>query len=45
MADPAAMAEARADFEATREISEGALAKSREPIGHSHAGHGGCGCA
>ena len=43
MADPAAMADAKADFEATREISEGALAKSREPI--NHHGHGGCGCA
>src|SRR6185312_12191997 len=42
MADPAAMAEARADFAATAELSQGALAKSREPLSHTH--HGGCGC-
>jgi metal-dependent amidase/aminoacylase/carboxypeptidase family protein len=45
MADPAAMAEARADFAATAEISKGALAKSREPVTHEHHGPGGCGCA
>jgi len=42
MADPAAMAEARADFAATAELSQGALTKSREPLSHTH--HGGCGC-
>jgi len=36
------MAEARADFAATAELSQGALAKSREPLSHTH--HGGCGC-
>ena len=43
MADPRAMAEARADFAATEELSKGALAKSREPILHDHSV--GCGCA
>jgi hypothetical protein len=43
MADPTAMARARADFAATAELSQGALAKSREPMAHAH--HGGCGCA
>ena len=43
MADPTAMARARADFVATAELSQGALAKSREPMAHAH--HGGCGCA
>jgi amidohydrolase len=42
MADPAAMAETRADFAATVELSKGALAKSREAVAHDH--HGGCGC-
>jgi metal-dependent amidase/aminoacylase/carboxypeptidase family protein len=42
MADPAAMAETRADFTATAELSKGALAKSREAVAHDH--HSGCGC-
>ena len=50
MADPAMLQSARADFEATAEISKSALAKSLENVPHSHAhghhhGHGGCGCA
>ncbi len=37
---------AKNDFEATQEISKGALAKSREAVPHGRAhAHGGCGCA
>ena len=43
MGDPQALADARADFAATEELSRNALVKSREPLAH-HA-HGGCGCA
>ncbi|MEI9994874.1 MAG: M20 family metallopeptidase [Rhizomicrobium sp.] len=44
MADPARMAAARADFAATAELSQAAIARSRESAPHEH-GHGGCGCA
>ncbi len=43
MADAGQLAAARADFAATAELSHAAIAKSREPMTHSH--HGGCGCA
>jgi len=43
MGDAQAMADAKADFAATEELSRNALVKSREPLAH-HA-HGGCGCA
>jgi amidohydrolase len=42
MADPAKLEAARADFAATAELSRLAIAKSREPMAHTH---GGCGCA
>ncbi|HJW42772.1 MAG TPA: M20 family metallopeptidase [Rhizomicrobium sp.] len=45
MADPAMLAQARADFAATAEVSQAAIARSREPLKHDHHGHGGCGCA
>jgi amidohydrolase len=45
MADPAMLAQARADFAATADLSLAAIAKSREPVKHDHHGHGGCGCA
>jgi amidohydrolase len=45
MADPAMLAQARADFAATAELSQAAIARSREPMKHDHHGHGGCGCA
>ena len=44
MADAAKLAAARADFAATAEISQKAIAKSREKMAHDHHGHG-CGCA
>jgi metal-dependent amidase/aminoacylase/carboxypeptidase family protein len=44
MADPAMLAQARADFAATAELSQAAIARSREPMKHDHHGHGGCGC-
>jgi amidohydrolase len=50
MFDKARMETVRNDFAATAEISEAAIAKSREPMdvghghGHSHS-HAGCGCA
>ncbi|MEJ0026765.1 MAG: M20 family metallopeptidase [Rhizomicrobium sp.] len=43
MADAGQLAAARADFAATAELSHAAIARSREPMTHSH--HGGCGCA
>ncbi len=43
MAERGRMDAARADFAATVELSRAAIAKSREPLAHSH--HGGCGCA
>ena len=45
MADAGSLAAARADFTATAEISQAAIANSREPLQHGHHGHGGCGCA
>jgi amidohydrolase len=48
MFDPARMESARKDFAATAELSEAAIAKSREPMhvdGHHGHGHAGCGCA
>jgi amidohydrolase len=52
MFDPRRMETVRNDFTATAELSEAAIAKSREPMhvghdhGHGHAhGHAGCGCA
>jgi amidohydrolase len=46
MADARKMAAVRGDFAATAEISQNAIAKSREPLKHDHHGHGGgCGCA
>ena len=54
MFDPARMDAARNDFAATAELSEAAIAKSREPMhidghqGHNQShghGHAGCGCA
>jgi len=50
MADAGQLAAARADFTATAELSQAALARSREPVkqdhgGHRHHGAGGCGCA
>jgi len=47
MADAGQLAAARADFTATAELSQAAIAKSREPLKHDHGGHGhgGCGCA
>jgi metal-dependent amidase/aminoacylase/carboxypeptidase family protein len=44
MCDSALLKTVRDDFEATREFSRTALAKSREPVSHAHA-HGACGCA
>jgi amidohydrolase len=48
MADAHKMAAVRADFQATLDLSQAAIAKSREPMrhGHDHShGGGGCGCA
>ena len=48
MADAGKLAAARADFTATAELSQAAIAKSRETVKHDHGGHGqhgGCGCA
>ena len=50
MFDPHRMAAARNDFQATADLSQAAIARSREPMktGHDHAhshGSGGCGCA
>ncbi len=45
MADAGQLAAARADFAATGELSQAAIARSREPLKHDHHGHGGCGCA
>ncbi len=50
MADAGKMAAVRGDFAATAELSQNAIAKSREPLKHDHHGHGhsssgGCGCA
>jgi hypothetical protein len=45
MADASRLAAARADFAATAELSQSAIARSREPLKHDHHGHGGCGCA
>jgi amidohydrolase len=42
MCEPELLKAARSDFEATAELSKSALAKSREPVAHTH---GGCGCA
>ena len=47
MGDAALLASVKSDFEATAELSRGAIAKSREPVkvhDHGHT-HGGCGCA
>jgi len=45
MSERKLMETARADFTATAEMSQNALAKSRERIGHAHAhAHGACGC-
>lgn len=43
--DAAKMANVRADFVATAELSQNAIAKSREPLKHDHHGHGGGCCA
>jgi hypothetical protein len=50
MGDKTLMATARADFDATADVSKAALAKLNEKVtenhGHSHAhGAAGCGCA
>jgi amidohydrolase len=50
MADAQKMAAVSGDFAATAELSQNAIAKSREPLKHDHHGHsgsssGGCGCA
>jgi amidohydrolase len=48
MADPAALATAKADFAATADISKAALERLHQkfPAGaHDAHGHGGCGCA
>ncbi len=47
MMDKALLSKVTKDFEATREISENAISKSREPVKqHHHAHvHGACGCA
>jgi len=48
MTDPALLAGAKADFDATADVSKAALAKLADNAahGHSHAHpHGGCGCA
>jgi amidohydrolase len=47
MGDAAFLAKVTSDFEATREISETAIARSREPVkqGHHAHVHGACGCA
>jgi hypothetical protein len=39
------LAKTKSDFEATREISESAIAKSREDVVQHHHVHGACGCA
>jgi len=44
MSDVGLLKAARADFDATAQFSKSALARSREPVTHTHA-HGGCGCA
>jgi hypothetical protein len=44
MGDPATLAAARADFEATSEESRRALGALHEPVSGGHA-HAGCGCA
>ncbi len=44
MGDGALLERARADFAATAELSQGAIAKSREPMAHRGHAHG-CGCA
>ncbi len=41
MADPAKLEIAKSDFAATADLSDKAIAKSREPMAHAH----GCGCA
>jgi amidohydrolase len=41
MADPAKLEIAKSDFAATADVSDKAIAKSREPMAHAH----GCGCA
>jgi amidohydrolase len=43
MGNPELLKVARNDFEATAELSKTSLAKSRDPVGHTHAS--GCGCA
>jgi hypothetical protein len=47
MVDTAFLAKVTSDFQATREISETAIARSREPVkqGHHAHVHGACGCA
>ena len=48
MADAGRLAAVKADFTATAELSQAAIAKSREPVkhgGHGQHAHGGCGCA
>ena len=42
MADAAKLAAAKSDFAATLELSQGAIAKSREKVAHDHHGHGCC---
>jgi amidohydrolase len=45
MANAAFLDKVKSDFEATRDLSESAIAKSREPVKlHGHV-HGACGCA
>jgi hypothetical protein len=47
MVDQNFLAKVKSDFEATRDISDTAIAKSREPVkqGHQAHVHGACGCA
>ena len=44
MADATLLKTVRNDFDATADLSKTALAKSREPVAHTHT-HGACGCA
>jgi metal-dependent amidase/aminoacylase/carboxypeptidase family protein len=44
MFDAAKLSAVKSDFAATAELSQKAIAKSREPLAHDHHGHGGCGC-
>jgi hypothetical protein len=43
--DPHKMTAAKADFEATSDLSRAAIARSREPMKHGHDHAQGCGCA